>query len=46
MDEFGETPTIFVWPKDHEEGNPYPKDFYEKMSAALKATGIEWERAW
>lgn len=45
MDEFGETPTIYVWPEGHEEGEPFPEDFNAKLSAALKAAGIAWERA-
>lgn len=45
MDEFGETPEIFVWPIDHIEGNPIPHDFYTKLGAALKSVGIDWERA-
>ncbi|WP_181034072.1 hypothetical protein [Arthrobacter sp. GMC3] len=43
MNEFGETPSIYVWPKDHEEGEPYPSDFYERLSRALAAEGIAWE---
>jgi hypothetical protein len=43
MDEFGETPTIYVWPKDHEEGQPFPEDFWDRLDAALKAAGIEYE---
>lgn len=43
MDEFGETPSIYVWPKDHEEGTPFPDDFHARLSAALAAAGIEWE---
>ena len=44
MDEFGETPTIYIWPKDHEEGQPFPEDFDEKWQKALTDAGIEWER--
>lgn len=44
MDEFGETTKIYIWPKDHEEGDPYPEDFEEKFDAALTAAGISWER--
>lgn len=43
MDEFGETPTIYVWPADHEEGTPYPDDFYDRLRKALADAGIEWE---
>lgn len=44
MDEFGDTPNIYVWPKDHEEGSALPDDFWERVSRALKAEGLEWER--
>lgn len=44
MDEFGESPSIYVWPKGHEEGAPFGDDFYERISKALSAAGIEWER--
>lgn len=43
MDEFGETPSIYVWPKDHAEGEPFPEDFWERVRAAMKAARIEWE---
>ena len=43
MDEFGETPTIYVWPTDHIEGQPLPDDFYEKLGDALKSAGFDWE---
>lgn len=43
MDEYGETPSIYVWPKDHEEGTPLPDDFRDRLSAALDSAGIEWE---
>lgn len=43
MDEFGETATIYVWPTNHEEGEPYPEDFYERLGDALAAAGIDWE---
>lgn len=45
MDEFGETPTIYVWPVDHDEGQPFPDDFWERLSAALSDAGIAWEGA-
>lgn len=45
MNEFGETPTIYIWPKGHTEGQPFPEDFQERFSAALAAAGIEWESA-
>ena len=43
MNEFGETPSIYVSPVDHEEGQPYPEDFNEKLSKALADAGIDWE---
>lgn len=43
MDEFGETSTIYIWPKGHEEGDPFPDDFRDKFSAALEAAGIDWD---
>lgn len=44
MNEFGETPAIYVWPIDHEEGEPFPDDFWERIDAALKAVGVQRER--
>lgn len=43
MDEFGETPTIYVWPLDHEEETPFPDDFYQRLDATLRAAGFGWE---
>jgi hypothetical protein len=43
MDEFGETPTIYVWPIDHEEGQPLPDDFYQRLRDALTAGGFDYE---
>lgn len=43
MDEYGETPSIYVWPADHEAGDPFPEDFYERLRAALKAAGFGME---
>lgn len=43
MDEFGETPSIYVWPKDHEEGQPFGDDFNERVTRGLASVGIEWE---
>lgn len=45
MDEYGETPTYYIWPKGHEEGEPFPDDFRERLYAALDAAGFEAERA-
>ena len=43
MNEFGETPSIYVWPKDHEDGTAYPDDFWERVTKGLKSVGIGWE---
>ena len=43
MDEFGETPSIYVWPENHEEGNAFPNEFWERLTEALGNVGIEWE---
>ena len=45
MDEFGETPTIYVWPIDHIEGESLPDDFYTRLGVALTAAGFDWETA-
>lgn len=44
MDEFGETPQIYVWPIDHVEGDPFPEDFMRTVSDALELAGIACER--
>jgi len=44
MDEFGETPTFYIWPQNHEEGQPMPDDFYDKVRDALDAAGLDFER--
>lgn len=43
MDEFGETPTYYLWPKGHEEGDPILDEWYEKLHKALDAAGIDYE---
>lgn len=43
MDEFGETPTFYVWPKGHDDGSPLPQDFYPRVYAALAAAGFDAE---
>lgn len=45
MDEFGETPTFYIWPVDHEEGNPFPEDFDKRLRETLRAAGFDFERA-
>ncbi len=44
MDEFGETPSFYIWPKGHEEGEAFPEDFQERLTKALESVGLEWER--
>ena len=43
MDEYGESPSIYVWPKGHEEGDAFPADFWRRVTKALESAGIEWE---
>lgn len=43
MNEFDEEVSIYVWPKGHEDGEPYGDDFYERLWAALDAAGFEGE---
>lgn len=42
-DEFGEERSFWIWPADHEDGEPYPEDFYQKVAEALRAGGFECE---
>lgn len=44
MDQYGETLTIYVWPKGHEEGTAYPEDFEERLQKALSSVGLDYER--
>lgn len=43
MDEFGEEHSIYVWPLDQEDGEPYPDDFYDRIGKALDEAGIGWD---
>lgn len=43
MDEFGEAPSIYVWPNGHDEGASFPEDFWERVTRGLSSVGIEWE---
>jgi hypothetical protein len=43
MDEFGETPTFYIWPLGHEPGEPFPSDFYTRVLEALRAAGFDAE---
>lgn len=45
MDEFGENPSIYVWPIGHTEGESFGDDFWAKVTEGLKSVGIEWESA-
>lgn len=45
MNEFGETPKIYVWPSYHEPGTPYPDGFWVNLRSVLDAAGVEWEDA-
>jgi hypothetical protein len=41
--EFGEDPSIYVWPAGHEDETPYPDDFWQRVTKGLRSVGIEWE---
>lgn len=43
MNQFGETPSIYVWPKGHEEGEAFPEDFWARVNKGLESVGITWE---
>ena len=43
MDEFGETPAIYVFPEGHEDGTAFPEDFWDKLGGILSTHGIDWE---
>lgn len=43
MDEFGESPSFYIFPKDHEDGQPFPEDFHERLTAALDSVDLAWE---
>jgi len=43
MDEFGETPTFYIWPEGHEEGQPFPEDFLDRVRKALTEAGLDFE---
>lgn len=45
MDGYGETPSFYIWPKGHEEGEPFPDDFFIRVRDALDAAGFESESA-
>ena len=41
--ELGEEPSIYVWPKGHENGQDYPEDFWERVRRGLASEGIDYE---
>lgn len=41
--EWGEDIAFYVWPIDHEDGTPYPDDFYPAVRDALRAAGFDCE---
>lgn len=43
MNEWGESPAIYVWPEGHKEGTAYPDDFWDRLGQALSSVGIDWE---
>lgn len=43
MDEFGETPTYYIWPTDHTDGDPLPEDFHARVRETLRAAGFDCE---
>jgi len=43
--EYGEDPKFYVYPLDHEDGEPFPEDFYKDMTEALRSVGMGWETA-
>lgn len=42
--EFGDDPSIYVYPKDHTDGEAFPPDFWTRLSVVLENAGISWER--
>lgn len=43
MNEFGESPSYYIWPVGHEEGQPFPDDFHDRMTEGLRSVGLDWE---
>ena len=35
--------TYVWWGQEHEDGTPFPEDFYDRLKRALKTEGLEWE---
>jgi len=42
-DEFGEDPSFYIWPTDHEDGTPFPDDFHARLYKVLRAGGFGCE---
>lgn len=42
-DEWGEDIAFYIWPTDHEDGDPYPDDFYARVNKVLCDGGFECE---
>lgn len=42
-DEFGEDPSIYVFPLGVDDGWVQPDDFYDRIDKALRSVGIGWE---
>lgn len=43
MNEFGEFPAFYIWPKDHVDGEPFPEDFQERLYNVLREFDFEVE---
>lgn len=43
MNEFGETPSLFVWPIGHEPGKEFPENWRKLIEDALRGAGFDWE---
>ena len=43
MNEFGETPSFYIWPKNHTDGAPFPSDFYDYLVDLLDEHGYSME---
>lgn len=42
-DEYGEDPAFYIWPLEHEDGEPFPEDFYERLKRALASENLGYE---
>lgn len=43
MDEYGESPSYYIWPKGHVDGDSFGDDFHDRLERALASEGLEWE---